>query len=624
MLRAAILIPLILAIADPCNCADGQQEPERTTVTLGTDVDTIPLEAQGVTELMTPRTRRQTSQRRQQLDPGRDGWDTEKFVGDAEVVLKQILNPFFQVGSIQDLQKLVTRDFGCAPLRPDNLRVAFRDSSVEVRRAALKSVRSTPVRYRGPSGLIQALQEFRGAHGDEAESKVQAKIYGMVAKGSMAATTVLVEVGGRSSQRVWQVRTKWDCLWQRTTDRPPRLSAIRVREYEEAHSRAQPGTTWFADCTQAALGENPAFHEQLAYGLDHWLQRIERAHRMHAFAATGLAVGDVNGDGLDDLYVCQPGGLPNRLFVQQPDGTALDYSVLGRVDWLDATSSALLVDLDNDGDQDLVLATLSGLVLMENSSTGRFRLVGVLPTAGADMQSLSAVDYDGDSDLDLYVCLNFTKALPETTESQAAFVYHNANDGAPNRLFRNEISSEAWKFADVTGPTGLDKDNRRHSLAAAWEDYDNDGDQDLYVANDYGPNCLYRNDGGHFVNIAQQADVLDFGSGMSVSWGDYNRDGLMDLYVGNMFSAAGSRVTSQQGFRPGADTSTRNRLRRFAKGNSLFENLGRGKFREVGGQKNVEIARWAWSSMLMDMNNSGAEDIFVANGYITTDDPGDL
>ena len=124
---------------------------------------------------------------------------------------------------------------------------------------------------------------------------------------------------------------------------------------------------------------------------------------------------------------------------------------------------------------------------------------------------------------------------------------------ARNRLLQNNIATapdSAWEFRDVTRDVGLDVNNQRHSLAAAWEDFDNDGDQDLYVANDYGPNCLYRNDAGRFVDVAETAGVLDFGSGMSVSWGDYNRDGLMDLYVGNMFSSAGNRITTQDQFLP--------------------------------------------------------------------------
>ena len=120
----------------------------------------------------------------------------------------------------------------------------------------------------------------------------------------------------------------------------------------------------------------------------------------------GVAIGDVNGDGLDDLYVCQETGLPNRLFIQNPDGTASDQSASWGVDWLHSSRSALLIDLDNDSDQDLVVAILGGVVIAENDGEGRFHLRDVLKTS-EDTMSLSAVDYDMDGRLDIYVCVYY-------------------------------------------------------------------------------------------------------------------------------------------------------------------------------------------------------------------------
>ena len=575
-------------------------------------------------KIVTPHVRGRLAQQNADLDPRNDGWETEAFAARAESVLKRLLEQLRQATIDRNVvAQITTTDFACARLRPRGLQNTFRDGSVIVRRASAKSLRNARADHQGASGLVDALHALAAPFRNATRMAIDAKIISVATQADFSAALVLIELSGRTQDGIRQVHTTWQCLWRGTTG-APRLSAIRTRDYEEAVTLGE-AQTWFADCTESLLGENPSFTTQLLFGLDHWLKRIERAHRMHIFAASGLAIGDANGDGLDDLYVCQPGGLPNRLFLQTPEGTAVDYSVLAEVDWLDSTSSALFLDLDNDSDQDLVLATLTGLLVLENDGTARFHPQAILPTGGADMQSLSAADYDNDGDLDLYICLNFPKVDATRLNLNDQFVYHDANDGAANRLFRNDLETGSkWKFIDVTQSAGLDAGNRRHSLAAAWEDYDNDGDLDLYVANDYGRNCLYRNDGGRFEEVAGVAGVVDFGSGMSVSWADYNRDGWMDLYVGNMFSSAGNRVVSQPAFRPGIEERTRSILRRFAKGNTLFENAGNGKFRDVGVQAAAEMGRWAWSSVFVDLNNSGWEDLFVANGYITTDDPGDL
>ena len=137
------------------------------------------------------------------------------------------------------------------------------------------------------------------------------------------------------------------------TDASPLLSGISFESYEEALLQG-PSSALFSDCTMSVLGDNASFREQLMYGVDHWRDRFESNWMFSFYGHEGMAVGDVNGDGLDDIYVCQPVGLPNRLFVQNPDGSATDRSREASVDFLDACSSALIVDLDNDADQDLV------------------------------------------------------------------------------------------------------------------------------------------------------------------------------------------------------------------------------------------------------------------------------
>lgn len=574
--------------------------------------------------VFTPRTQTRLNKQQQVLDPTQDGWPTEVFSSNVESQLKRLLHGLVDPDDLDlvHLRPLVTQDFRCPPLRPEDLSEVVHEKALSVYRPPNSriAIRRTP--YQGASGLLEALralaQTLQGASNIHLKIKV---VRANITK-VPAASTVYLDIHGRTPSGVIQLTSTWDCRWEHNTDKSLKLKSIYVRDYEEIVGRS-PQSTWFADCTEAVLGNNDSFKKQLQFGLNHWLKRIETVHVMSIFSACGISVGDVNGDGLHDIYVAQPGGLPNRLFFQNIDGTVTDRSAWSQVNFLDHTASTLFVDLDNDGDQDLLLGTPFFIVILENDATGRFAVRHLLPNRERDVKSLSAADYDNDGDLDVYVCFDF--GLTQPGRAPSPFIYHDANNGGTNVLYRNDISDDGWRqFTDVTEEMGLNVHNQRYSLAASWEDYDNDGDMDLYVANDYGQNCLYRNDGTSFVDVAKEAGVVDYGSGMSVSWGDYNNDGRMDLFVGNMFSSAGNRITRQLGFRPETDSATRAILQRFSKGNSLFENVGQGVFREVSDGAGVEMGRWAWSSPFLDLNNDGREDLLVTNGYLTTDDTGDL
>jgi hypothetical protein len=402
---------------------------------------------------------------------------------------------------------------------------------------------------------------------------------------------------------------------------------MELLAFEQSILRSE--RTLFSDCTESVLHANPSYREQFLLGMNHWLERNQDMRYFSPLGNPGLAVGDANGDGLDDLYVCQEANLPNRLFLGQSDGTARDVSAEWQVDWLESSRSALIVDLDNDGDQDLAVAVLGGIVVAANEGN-RFEVKDVLVTDD-DTTSLAAADYDLDGDLDLYACVDYPNDFfsgsdrPPTMIGAANRVYHDASDAGRNSLFRNDQQEiGAWRFTDVTSEAGLDENNRRFSWAACWEDFDNDGDPDLYVANDFGRNNLYLNEHGRFRDVAAQANVEDSASGMSAAWGDVDRDGRMDLYVGNMFSSAGSRVSFQPEFKRDAEQQVRGRIQRFARGSSLFLNLDGNEFRDVSEEAHVTLGRWSWSSNFIDINNDGWQDIAVANGYMTASDSSDL
>ena len=571
-------------------------------------------------------------------DPAADGWDTEVFSSAASAQLKMLgkLLVGTQEIDVARLQPLLTADFTCQSLRPDKLTTIFRDKTILVQRSGIDDTQPAPPfpdKLRGAQGLVAALQTLRKPLLGAKDLRFKFKLFNVRRSADSITTRQYFSVSGQTASGNVQQNATWTARWKpKSGGRPPQLAWIGVAQFEQAETQRIAGTL-FSDCTESVLSGNDAYRGQICRGINHWLNRAQ--DRRMTVGNPGLTVGDINGDGLDDLYVCQEAGLPNRLFVQNPDGTLRDTSAKAGVDWLQDSRSALLVDLDNDGDQDLVVAMRGAVVLAANDGSGNFVSRKVLDVS-RDTMSLSAADYDQDGRLDLFVCVYGRGSVSgESTVvgiagASGGFVYHDSSSGGANHLFRNQINApDDWQFADVTQETGLDVNNHRWSLAAAWEDFDNDGDQDLYVANDYGRNNLYRNDAQknappRFVDIAASAGVEDSASGMSVTWADYDRDGQMDVYVSNMFSAAGNRITFQDQFKTDATADVKARLQRFARGNTLLKNGGNGTFTDSSTASGVTMGRWAWGSNFVDINNDGGEDLVVANGDITTDDTIDL
>jgi len=584
--------PILAAILAACG-GSAPQEPAKAFAPDGSTADVAGI------ALREP----EIAERIARLDPRSDGWETEAVHEILAKRLEELAAALARSGSA-DLSEFATRD--CRVEAQSEWRPAGEGGAFVVTRA---SGPTSAREARGAAGLAGGFRDLLALVPAAPSRRVDTKIVGIETSPGAATTRVLLHASGESPAIAAQVNALLRCEWA-FSEGPPRIRSLAIEEAE-----AVRGGGRFEDRTAAVLGALPSFREQLLPGVDHWAARIPAHLGVSILGHEGLAIGDVDGDGQDDLYVCQPGGLPNRLYVRRPDGTAEDRSREAGVDFLDAGRSALLVDLDGDADADLAVVAGASLLLLENDGTGRFSVRAALPALAAS--SLAAADVEGDGDLDLYACSYWAPDARDRTP----FPYHDANNGSPNTLFRNEGS---FRFADATAETGLDENNRRFSLAAAFEDFDDDGDPDLYVANDYGRNNLYRNEGGRFRDVAAEAGVEDVAAGMGVAWADVDGDGAMDLHVSNMFSSAGSRVTTQARFKPEADEATRALYRRHARGNSLFRNLGGGRFADASVEAGITAARWAWGCVFADFDRDGREDLFVANGYVTNEDPHDL
>ena len=422
---------------------------------------------------------------------------------------------------------------------------------------------------------------------------------------------VAVRKDGRREERVGS----WQMEWSHDES-----NAWKVHRWEASEEiQSVGGSTAFLDVTAQALGSNESYHRQMLHGVDYWRTILDGASGIDVYANNGVAAGDYDNDGWDDFYVCQPAGLPNRLYRNRGDGTFEDVTERAGVAVLDNTACALFADFDNRGLQDLLVVCGTGPLLFVNQGNGTFALKPdafkfARPPEGTFTHAALA-DYDGDGRLDVYLCTYMYYLGLD--QYHYPIPYYDARNGPPNCLFHNEGNGT---FVETTEGAGLNANNNRYSFACAWGDAGNNakGMPDLCIANDFGVSQLYRNNGdGTFTVVSEQSHIEDVGAGMSAAWADFDNDGKQDIYIASMWEAAGQRVSQQSQFHADAPQRIRRLYQRHAEGNALYRNLGDGTFKNIGQQAGVAMGRWSWCSDFWDLDHDGYSDLYVANGYIS-------
>ncbi len=535
---------------------------------------------------------------------GSDEFVTEVYYDRIAAILSEWSSSILQSPrGIATAGRFLTADFVGSSHLPVESRIVRPGPALEVRRLNFSQQTSLP-----PDAFLRDLQAAVNGFSKIITAEFQVTRLDALSPGRLR-TRVRYELVGSGSDYFREQRIgDWELDW----------TEYRVRRWQAiGETRARSAKPWYVNITQAAFGSNSSYTGQMLHGVDYWRTVLDGASGIDIYGHNGVSVGDIDGDGFDDLYICQPAGLPNRLYRNRGDGTFEDITEASGVGILENTACAIFADFDNDGRQDLIVVRANGPLLFLNQGGGKFRLHSgafqfATPPRGA-FTGAAAADYDRDGWLDIYFCLYIY--YQGTDQYNYPTPYYAAENGPPNFMLRNNRDGT---FRDVTVETQLDRNNTRYSFCCGWGDSNKDGWPDLYVVNDFGRKNLYRNNGdGTFTDIAPQAGVEDIGAGMSVCWLDYNNDGFEDLYIADMWTAAGERISMQPEFLKGSPDHIRAMYRKHAMGNSLFRDKGDGTFADATAAAQVEMGRWAWSSDSWDFDHDGFADIYIANGMLS-------
>jgi hypothetical protein len=480
---------------------------------------------------------------------------------------------------------------------PERLQPRFEDAGTSVWRAAGDEV------VLSPEALTQRLASEPWSHlrGARAEVRVEELRRD---PGGVSVAELAVRLVSTDRETSAQLNATWRGRWE--GDGSPNLVELAGLSCELITCRAPA----FQDITLDVFGQLPSWEEELALGCDAYHQRTEQRVDFFYVGILGVAVGDANGDGLEDLYLSQLGGLPNRLLLHRADGTVEDGGRDAGVDFLDTTRGALFVDVDGDGDEDLCVAREQELLVCWNDGSGKFKERTALEAPGrSPIYSLSAADADGDGDLDLYGCRYPSADISGGVPTP----YHDARNGVANVLWRNDGERE---FTEVAAELGLTVEGERFSYVSIWEDLDEDGDLDLYVVNDYGANHAFLRAEDGYREAAHELGLENVAAGMGISIADVELDGDLDLYVSNMFSSVGRRVVGREGYRSTGSPEVRAMHAQHAAGNALLLREGEG-YREVAAAAGCAPGGWAWGAIFFDWNGDGLPDVYVPNGFIS-------
>ncbi len=356
-----------------------------------------------------------------------------------------------------------------------------------------------------------------------------------------------------------------------------------------------------------------------------WERTIKHGSLFHGQSTGGsVCLGDYDGDGRTDVFLTRPQG-GNRLYRNLGDMRFEDVTRQATLEDDDEDGmwamGASFADVDNDGDLDLYVCGFDcPNRLYINQGDGTF--VDRAKAAGIDFNGASVMmsfaDYDADGDLDGYLLTNRMppKEGANPTEFSAVIVdrddrSHPIKTGQSDHLYRNDGDGTFTDVSEQAGIRGTD-----YGLSAIWWDYDEDGLADLYVANDFfGQDYLYRNNGdGTFTDVIHQAVPHTPWFSMGSDAADVNNDGRVDLFATDMSGTSHYKQKIAMGDMNAVGWFLEHPEPRQYMRNTLYLNTGAGRFMEAAYLAGLADTDWTWAVLFNDLDNDGRVDLFVTNG----------